>query len=105
MTLTPAASYTARLRLTDSMRNAGNRIKKHMQNTNVNAQMRFRASLCLIALLLQSSCSTANWYAGARASGEAECRKQPVATYEECMRNYDTSYLEYKKQREEALQK
>lgn len=59
----------------------------------------------LASTLLLASCSTANWYQGAKASGEAECRKLPPGQYEECMRNYDKTYNEYTKQREEAIQK
>lgn len=59
----------------------------------------------LIALLLLSSCTTANWYHSVKASGENECRKLPAQQYEECMRSYDQSYQEYRQQREEAIQK
>jgi hypothetical protein len=59
----------------------------------------------LASVLLMASCSTANWYQGAKASGEAKCRELPPGQYEECMRGYDKTYNEYKKQREEAIQK
>jgi len=57
------------------------------------------------ALLALSACSASNWYAGTKASGEAECRKQPPAAYEECMRSYEKTCLEYTRQREQAIQK
>jgi hypothetical protein len=67
--------------------------------------MRQTTITLLTSALLLASCSTANWYQGAKASGEAECRKQPPSQYEECMRSYDKTYNEYTKQRDEAIQK
>jgi hypothetical protein len=67
--------------------------------------MRQRAAALLTSALALTSCGTANWYQGAKASGESQCRKQPPSAYEECMRGYDKTYNEYQKQREEAIQK
>lgn len=67
--------------------------------------MHQRKLTLLVSSLLLTSCSTANWYQGAKASGEAKCRELPPGQYEECMRGYDKTYNEYTKQREEAIQK
>jgi hypothetical protein len=67
--------------------------------------MRLTTITLLASALLLTSCSTANWYQGAKSSGEAYCRKQPPSAYEECMRGYDKTYNEYTKQREQVIQK
>ena len=67
--------------------------------------VRLTAITLLAGALVLASCSTANWYQGAKASGEAHCRTLPQGEYQDCMRGYDKTYNEYKKQREEAIQK
>lgn len=59
-------------------------------------------SAALFIIVLQS-CSTANWYQSAKSRGEIECRKLPDAQYDECMHNYETTYEQYRQQREEAI--
>jgi hypothetical protein len=67
---------------------------------------RYQTTITLLAgAIVLASCSTASWYQGAKASGEAHCRTLPQGEYQECMRSYDKTYNEYKKQREEAIQK
>ncbi|MGB5396929.1 MAG: hypothetical protein WBN96_07255 [Gammaproteobacteria bacterium] len=67
--------------------------------------MKHRTPAILAFLVLISACSSANWYQGAKTSGEIECRKQPEGRYDECMRQYETTYEQYKQQREDAIQK
>ena len=65
--------------------------------------MNARTTLAIICLASLTACSSASWYQGAKTSGEIECRKEPEGRYEECMRSYETTYQEYKQQREEAI--
>ena len=67
--------------------------------------MRQKTITLLASTLLLASCTTANWYQSAKARGEVKCREEPPGQYEECMRSYDKTYNEYKRQREEAIQK
>jgi len=65
-----------------------------------------RRLLCSLAALgLLSACGTANWYQAGKSRGEIECRDQPAGQYEECMHSYDKTYLQYQKEREEAIKK
>ncbi len=66
--------------------------------------MRLITITLLAAILMLTSCSTASWYQGAKASGEAHCRTLPPGEYQDCMRSYDKTYNEYTKQREEAIE-
>ena len=66
--------------------------------------MRLITITLLASALLLTSCATANWYQSAKARGEVKCREEPPGQYEECMRRYDKTYQEYKKEREEAIQ-
>ncbi len=90
-----------------------------MRNTDTNAitrcitkshrpdRARTATLILMCAALLAgaslSACSNANWYQTAKANRELECRKQPLPTYDDCLRSYDKSYLDYKKQREQAV--
>jgi hypothetical protein len=56
-----------------------------------------------ILLVTLSSCSTQNWYTGAQSAQEAQCMKEPAATYDECMKQTNQSYDEYSKKREKLI--
>ena len=67
--------------------------------------MKYRTAAILSLLIVITACSSASWYQSAKTSGEIECRKQPEGRYDECMRQYETTYEQYKQQREDAIQK
>jgi hypothetical protein len=67
--------------------------------------MKYKTPTILALLVLTSACSSANWYQSGKTHGEIECRKQPEGRYDECMRQYETTYEQYKQQREDAILK
>jgi hypothetical protein len=56
-----------------------------------------------ILLMVLTSCSTQNWYAGAQSAQTAHCMKVPVSEYEDCINQSTESYDEYSKNREQLL--
>lgn len=52
---------------------------------------------------LMQGCTTQDWYNQIQHKNERECSKAPPHQYQECMERIDTTFDEYKRQREEAL--
>lgn len=57
----------------------------------------------IATLLIVAGCSSRGAYEGIQASNRIECSKRPPSQYEECMTNANTSYDEYKRKREAAI--
>lgn len=64
---------------------------------------RMRASLCLTAVFLLAGCTNQQIYTAIQENRRQECGKLPKGQYEQCMRDYDTSYEEYERERQAAL--
>lgn len=62
--------------------------------------MKLLSMLFFIPLTL-SACTTSNWYHGMKASEKVQCLNVPQSEYEDCMKNAQESYEEYKEKREE----
>ena len=54
----------------------------------------------VVLIMTLSACSKQNWYQGAQSAKEADCMKEPVSEYEDCMQQSSESYNEYNKNRE-----
>ena len=53
----------------------------------------------LFVLIILQSCSTQQWYEGARAGRLEQCKKLPKAEYENCVREIQMDYEKYQHQR------
>jgi len=51
-----------------------------------------------------TACSKQNWYQGVQSSQKAHCMKEPLAEYEECIRQSNESYDSYSKNQEELAE-
>lgn len=63
--------------------------------------------LLFIALLLMSglnACSKQSWYQGAQSAKTANCMKQPISEYEDCVQQSDENYHDYERNRKELKQ-
>jgi len=60
--------------------------------------------LHLIIALLLAGCSNSQIYDAVQENRHIECSKLPQNQYEDCIRNYDTPYAEYERERQ-ALRK
>jgi hypothetical protein len=58
-----------------------------------------RISLSLITVILIAGCSNEQIYNSMQENQRMECGKLPGAQYEECMREFNTSYKEYERER------
>jgi len=58
--------------------------------------------ICLLALitLLPAGCSNKQLYNAAQENRRQECAKLPQVRYEDCMRDYDTPYEDYERERQ-----
>ena len=63
--------------------------------------MKQQCLVLIAAMVLMTSCSTANWYESMRLAGESECRKQSTpAAIDDCMARLNRkSYADYEKER------
>ena len=59
-----------------------------------------RKILIAISLSCLVSCSTQAWYAGAQSAQTTYCMKLPISEYDDCMKQSNTNYDEYEKDRE-----
>ncbi len=57
--------------------------------------------ILLFVFLSLSACTSSNWYHGMKASEQVQCLNVPQSEYDECMKNSNESYEEYKQKREE----
>lgn len=72
----------------------------------IHSNMKTLKSEIITALILPmilTSCSAEGWYAGAQSAQQAQCMKEPAATYDDCMKQTGESYDEYSKKREELI--
>ena len=53
-------------------------------------------------LLLAAGCTNQQLYTAIQDNRQQECSKLPQGQYEECMRDYDTSYEEYRRAGEDG---
>jgi hypothetical protein len=76
-----------------------------MRNAVVSAATYWRkqAGLCLAAVFLLAGCTNQQIYTAIQENRRQECGKLPLGQYEQCMRDYDTSYEEYERQRQAAI--
>jgi hypothetical protein len=57
---------------------------------------------CLIIIAgALGACSTAGWYKGMQTREQIQCLNVPEAEYDNCMKNANESYDEYKEKRKE----
>jgi len=57
--------------------------------------------IILTSLFSLSACSARNWYNGMHASHEAACLKVPEGDYDACVKEANTSYDKYDKERQQ----
>jgi hypothetical protein len=65
---------------------------------------RNRFTFIILLILSVSACSKQSWYQGAQSAKEAQCLKEPVSEYEDCVKQSGQSYDEYSKTREQLLE-
>lgn len=58
-----------------------------------------------IILLTMAGCTSRGAYEGVQARNRLECSKLPPSQYEECMKNANKSFEQYKREREEAIER
>ena len=60
------------------------------------------ALFTLASVVLSSSgCTKENWYEGVKASHEAQCMKEPISEYDNCMEQLqEQSYEDYERDRD-----
>lgn len=56
-----------------------------------------------ISILLSCGCSNQATYEAIQQGQRNECAKLPQGAYEDCMREVDTPYNEYERERQEAI--
>jgi len=61
-----------------------------------------RASLSLISVILIAACSNEQIYNSIQENQRLKCSKLPGSQYEECMRDFNTSYKEYEREGKET---
>ena len=54
----------------------------------------------LLALAL-AACTKQSWYQGAQSAQTAHCMKEPLSEYEDCNKQSEESYQDYKNSREQ----
>ena len=59
--------------------------------------------LFALLLLTMTSCTSQQYYEGLKAGHRAGCLEYPESEYEDCVDETETSYEEYKLQREQAI--
>lgn len=57
----------------------------------------------LLVAFAATACSNQQLYDAAQHNHEQKCLKQPPAMYQACMAEFDKSYQEYEKERQEVL--
>jgi len=57
-------------------------------------------SLIILACTL-GACSSAGWYQGMQTREQNQCLNVPPGEYDDCMKNADTSYGEYRDKQKE----
>ena len=61
------------------------------------------AFMALIITL--TACTKQNWYQGARSAQTTQCMKEPLSEYEDCNKQSDESYEDYKNSRDKLDKK
>lgn len=61
---------------------------------------RMRVLVLPVIAFLLTACSNQQIYNAVQENRRAECGKPPQSQYEECLRDYDTSYDEYERERQ-----
>lgn len=64
-----------------------------------------KAMVTALFALFIVACSNQALYENIQISNQNECYKLPQPDYEECMKNQNTTYQEYEKDRQEVLDK
>jgi len=57
----------------------------------------------LLLLILLSACSNEQLYSAVQGSQRMECSKLPPGQYQNCLADYDTTYREYQRDRQDLL--
>ncbi len=60
-------------------------------------------SVVLILLLTMTACTGQQYYEGLKAGHNASCLEYPESEYADCVDETETSYEEYKSQRQQAI--
>ena len=75
-----------------------------MINPITNQQHHFLLPLLIGTSIILGACSKQAWYEGARASQTAHCMEEPLSEYEDCTRQSNKNYDDYRKTREELIE-
>lgn len=62
--------------------------------------MKYLLAITTVTLAL-TACTTSNWYKGMQSREQIQCLNVPEAEYDDCMKNTNESYDEYKEKRKE----
>ena len=77
---------------------------KSMKNAlQIDSIMPIRALVCCLLLLALSACSKQQYYEGLKAGRRASCLEYPESEFEDCVDETNTSFEEYKRQREQVI--
>jgi hypothetical protein len=73
---------------------------------NATAHQRHHFSLLILIgiSIILGACSKQAWYEGARSSQTAHCMEEPLSEYEDCKRQPNENYDDYRKTREDLIQ-
>ena len=59
----------------------------------------------MVIVITVVACTKQGWYQGARSSQTANCMKEPLSEYEDCNKQSDESYEDYKNSRDQLEKK
>ncbi len=62
-----------------------------------------RKTILVFLLLIITACSKQQYYEGLKAGRKSSCLQYPESEYKDCVDETETSYEEYKQQREQAI--
>ena len=77
---------------------------KSMKNAlQIDSMMSIRAWISCLLLFALSACSKQQYYEGLKAGRRASCLEYPESEFEDCVDETNTSFEEYKRQREQVI--
>jgi hypothetical protein len=67
-----------------------------------NHNITISVTIALLATL--TACTTENWYKGAQSAQTTHCMKEPLSEFEDCNRQTEVPYQDYREQREQLIE-